>query len=71
MINADVNPHSSDWCHPCGERKDSLADVFYANNAENDAPGAGRPKYVRICLDCAKRIAKIAEGAPEKGLAPR
>jgi ribosome-binding protein aMBF1 (putative translation factor) len=52
-----------DWCHLCGKRKTASADVWYAFNAEREIYEPSR--YVRICVDCAERIVKVA-GGPEK-----
>jgi hypothetical protein len=50
----DMTLHESrDWCHLCGERKDGLADIWYAENAEHGGPNT---QYIRICRDCSARI---------------
>jgi hypothetical protein len=45
-----------DWCHLCGERKNSifieLSFLFNAENPEMEGPG----RFVRICKDCVRKI---------------
>ena len=43
----------NDWCHICGFRRDSTADIFYPANAEHDKANT---KYIRICSGCAFSI---------------
>lgn len=50
-----IAPHGPDWCHVCGSRVASLADVFWADNAEHD-PTFNRRNYIRVCAACAGRI---------------
>ena len=38
-----------DWCHLCGQRTESLLDIWYPKNAEHDTK---QTEYIRICKDC-------------------
>jgi hypothetical protein len=60
-----LHDHSlRDWCHVCGYRSNTNADVWYPENAEHEKDRIGTKKYVRICLECAEEIVKVAKTAP-------
>lgn len=61
MIDAMMSQHDKDWCHLCGQRRNPTADIWYANNAENDKV-MGTGHYIRICSLCGDRIARVARG---------
>jgi len=54
-VHANTLP---DWCHLCGRRSDTLADIWYPENAEH---GGANVEYIRICTDCGERIANISK----------
>jgi hypothetical protein len=67
---AEASPKHNDWCHICGERPANLADVWYPANAEHRGKNT---EYIRICVGCAEKIARIARGeddgdANERGM---
>jgi hypothetical protein len=57
---------SCDWCHLCGYRSSNSVIIFYSANSEHalrKLPVEGKDKAVRICGNCAWKIAAIS-GAP-------
>jgi hypothetical protein len=57
-----MTPHGSkSWCNLCGQRRTDLVDIYFAKNAEKDV-AIGKGGYIRICGDCGRQIASIAEG---------
>jgi hypothetical protein len=69
MNAATFARHGVDWCHLCGRRRQTC-DVFYATNAENDRPDSERPRYVRICDDCAWQILSFATAGRRRAPEP-
>ena len=56
-MKMQVGYHSQDWCHLCGRTQDSLADIWYPDNAEHRDYVS---KYIRICLPCAALIQRVS-----------
>jgi hypothetical protein len=68
MLNAEMNcRQAGDWCHLCGKRDLPLADIWYAENAENDREPMKAKHYVRICAGCGDRIGRVARSAKPLG----
>ena len=63
-----IAKHSSpsDWCHICGKRSATNADVWYPQNAEHatkqehTAQLGANIKYIRVCASCAGAIQHAA-----------
>ena len=49
-----------DWCHICGQRRDMVVDVHYAENAEHNDLDDARGEYIRICVVCAAEMVEVA-----------
>jgi hypothetical protein len=57
---------SWDWCHVCGHRSSNSVVIFYSANSEHalrKLSVEGKDKTIRICGNCAWKVAAMS-GAP-------